>query len=66
MKQKVKLVTKEDLTQQQLRDLDYQYQNQFLDEKYFYDGYVFRTNDGEISKNHPSKIPNRFMVFTAF
>ena len=38
-----------------LRDIDYQYQDQFLPEGYYYDGYCFRGQEGEISKNHPSK-----------
>ena len=57
MKKTVKLLTKEDLSDQQLRDLDYEYQDKYLPEKYYaYDGYVFRGRDGEISKNHPSTL----------
>lgn len=54
MKEKKKLLTRENLTEQQIKDLEIAHRGWGLGDEIYFDGQYFKDWDGNILPHHPS------------
>lgn len=61
MKQKINLKKKTDLTDKEIKNIEFENRGKLLENGEFFDGSFFRDNYGNILKNHPSFL--KFLLF---